>query len=148
MSHHQIQYLPAPVAETIGKMVEAFCSGKANLDSRQFYESLISHLPIEKMNRTTLIHRVEGLLYVTDLLWEDLLKVKKMNRDDVVHSAGIKPLSYYHYKLGSREPGDFVATRNDFLTDPPTALEKLEDDVTKLAQIVLTINSKATVQIN
>jgi len=142
MPHQNLQYLPEPIAEKIRIEVEKLCAGKFQGDSRSFYEFIITLLPIQKMDRTTLIHRVEGLLYVTDLLWLDLRKVKNLDREEVVKVANIKSLGYYHHMLGSREHGDMVSTRQDFLNDPPTALKKLEDDVVGLVSILIKENSK------
>lgn len=145
MPHQSLQYLPLPVAESVRVEVTKLCSGEFKGNPRAFYQTILTLLPVEKMNRTTLVHRVEGLMYVTDLVWDELIKTRQLDRNEVLQQANLKPLSYYHHILGSREPGDAVATRKDFLTDPPTALRKLEDDVVSLAAIVIEENRKKAV---
>jgi hypothetical protein len=143
MPHHDLQYLPAAATEALRPLVEQFCAGTLKLTPQELLQRVTALLPVEKLNRTTLIQRVEGYYYVGELLWKELLVGRKLDRNDVIRMAGIKSLGYYHHKLGSREPGDLVVTRNDYFTDPPTALEKLGDDIVGLAQIVLTENAKA-----
>jgi len=144
MPHRNLKYVPASAVDALRNLMEQLFSGKLELTPEQLLEKIKAQLPIEKMNPTTLIQRVEGLYYVTELFWIELVKNRGMNRGEIVHKAGLKPLSYYHHKLGSRMPVDMVVSRDDYFADPPTAHEKLADDILGLARMIGAENTQNT----
>jgi len=87
----------------------------------------------------TVLRRVEGYSQATDLLWEKILEIGKLDKQEIITRANLKPMSYYHYLTGSREAPDYAKSREDMLNDPSTALVKLRDDIIGLADLMLNL---------
>ncbi len=136
MRGFELKYMSPEVADSISNMLEEFATPENKLTPDKLLEKIIQQLPIDKMDRTTIRERVEGLYFASELLWNKLLDSKKFSREEAVKKAKLKPLSFYHYQTGSREPSGNVMTRDDYYNDPATAMAKLKDDIVGLALVV------------
>lgn len=129
-------YLSPETSAQIEKLVNDFTGGAKSISSEDLLEKLQEVLPIQKMNRNSVKRRVEGFYHATELLFKFILDKRILDRQQIVLKAKLRPLSYYHYLTGSREPADNVQTRDDYLNDPTTALVKLRDDILGLARLM------------
>jgi hypothetical protein len=136
MREYELRYLTSEVASQIAAVVDKYAAASGKEKPSDMYDRVIDKLPIEKMNADTVRRRVEGLYYTSELLFKRLLAGGKMNRNDIVRAAELKPLSHYHYMTGSRESRNNVLTRDDYLNDPSTALVKLKDDIVGLGVLL------------
>jgi len=122
---------------------EEFLDGK--LTPEQLMAKLKELMPVHKTDSNTWKARVEGLFEVSEMLFQAVLDKgqqkhgEEWNRSRVVLESKMRPFSYYHWVVGSREPVNNVLTRDDYLNDPTTALVKLEDDILSLARLFLTL---------
>lgn len=130
------RYLTPELADQIAGVVEQFADGKLNIASDGLLEKLKEMLPVEKMNRDTMHQRLEGYYHASDILFTKVIEITGMERPEIVSKANLRPLSYYHYLTGSREPSGNVLTRTDLFNDPATALIKLRDDIVGLSGLI------------
>ena len=138
MRELDLRYLDKKVAQSIKEIIEDYIGGKAGIDSEKLIHQIHNLTPIQKTDPNSVRCQVEGLYVASELLWHTALnEMKDKSRQDLVKLAKLKTLSHYHYLTGSRENLRNVLTRDDYLTDPPTALVKLRDDIIGLAKIVL-----------
>jgi hypothetical protein len=137
MQNNEVYFLTKDLYEQITNLIEEFVEDPSNTDPSHLIENLKGVLPIEKMNRQTILRRVEGYSIVADLLWDKVVQIWNLDRQQIVARAKLKPMSYYHYQTGSRESADYAISRDDLLNDPTTALVKLNDDITGLASLII-----------
>ena len=137
MQNNEVYFLTKDLYEQITNLIEEFVEDPSNTDPSHLIENLKGVLPIEKMNRQTILRRVEGYSIVADLLWDKVVQIGSLDRQQIVARAKLKPMSYYHYLTGSRESADYAISRDDLLNDPTTALVKLNDDITGLASLII-----------
>jgi hypothetical protein len=113
--------------------------------SGNVWEALCAALPLDRGQPESLSRRVEGLLYASEALWGLAMESGKkafglsFDRYALCRSAGILPMSHYHYLRGSREPWGQVLTRRDALHDPQTAMMKLQRDIESLGDFILNL---------
>jgi len=136
MREYELRYLTNEVVSQINSQVEALISSRGKITPEQMFDKVTGLLPVEKLNPDTVRRRVEGYYYTSEFLFKRLLQEGR-TRNQIVSDAGLKPLSHYHYLVGSREPRNLLLTRDDYLNDPSTALVKLKDDIIGLAVLVL-----------
>ena len=136
MRGFELRYVSSEVAEQISQLIEEFITTDDEMTGEKLLNRVHLLLPIERMKTETVRQRIEGLHFVTEILWQKILDTGKFNRQEVVQMAKLKPLSYYHYLTGSREQVSNVMSRDDYMNDPSTAIAKLKDDVTGLARII------------
>lgn len=134
--HH---FIEQGLVDKLKTATEQYCKGDTSPE--QFLAKIKEMLPVHKTDRDTWKARVEGFSDVSDLLIEQIvakgarLDGDSWNREHVIKQAKLRPLSYYHYVTGSREPAANVMTSEDYFNDPTTALVKLEDDIIALARV-------------
>ncbi len=136
MREMELRYLAKDVAERIDQIVQKLAAGDSDVTSDNIIDKVTELLPIQKLHQDTIRRRVEGYYLASELLWQTAIELLKKSRAEIVRMAKLKPLSYYHYLTGSREPSGIVMTRDDFLNDPATAMVKLRDDIIGLAKII------------
>ena len=136
MRENELRYLTSEVVSQINTLVEGFITSEGKLTPEQLIEKVKALLPIEKIKPDTVKRRVEGYYYTSEFIFKRLLKGGQ-TRPGIVHDAGLKPLSHYHYLVGSREPANLLLTRDDYLNDPSTSLIKLHDDIVGIANLLL-----------
>jgi len=139
-----MHYLSPDLVKQIEEVVDEYAFGAGDLTPDTLLDRAIDLLPIEKQHTDTIRKRVEGLHYLSELLWNRALETGKLNRQQIVVKARLRPLSYYHYLTGSREPSNILLTRDDLLNDPPTGLVKLRDDILGLARVLPELQSEST----
>ncbi len=139
MRGFELRFMSPEMADQISKVLDSFVTPENKLTGEKLLEQIIQLLPIERMKRETISQRVEGLYFASEILWNKILDSKKFKRDEAVREAKLKPLSYYHYQTGSREPSGNVMTRDDYYNDPSTALAKLKDEIVGLASLIPSI---------
>ncbi|MDP8228073.1 MAG: hypothetical protein P9M15_01315 [Candidatus Electryoneaceae bacterium] len=132
----ELHYVSSEIADQISNIIKEFIDNSGKPTGKELLDSLSKILPIERMDTDTVRRRVEGLHFVTEILWQKILDTGKFNRQEIIQMAKLKPLSYYHYLTGSRDPVNNVLSRDDYLNDPSSAIAKLTDDITGLAQII------------
>jgi hypothetical protein len=137
MREYEFRYLTTDVVEKIREVVDKFSLGSADTNVEVLLDNITDLLPIQKTDFDTVRRRVEGFYFTSELLWQKAIQSGKESRNDLIRRAGLKPLSYYHYLTGSREPANIVLSRDDYLNDPPTSLVKLHDDILALAKVIL-----------
>lgn len=98
-------------------------------------------LPIDKLDRNTVCRRVEGFFHASNLLFDRLFNETSLDRKQIIARANLKPMGYYHYFTGSREPADYMKTRDDLLNDPTAALVKLSTDIIGMAYLMRELNN-------
>jgi hypothetical protein len=137
MQNNEVYFLTKDLHEQITNLIAQFVAAPSNADPSHLIENLKNLLPIEKMNRQTILKRVEGFSIVADLLWEKVVQIGSLDRQQIVARAKLKPMSYYHYLTGSREVADYAISRDDLMNDPTTAMVKLNDDIIALARLII-----------
>jgi len=136
MREYEFHFLEEAVIKKISEATKNFLG--SDIEPKQFIEELKKLLPVSKTDRSTHKSRVEGLYFVNEFLFQEVLdKGKKKvgedwNHNKIVSQAKLRPFSHYHYLSGSHEPVVNVRTRDDYLNDPATAMMKLEDDIIAL----------------
>lgn len=139
MANVKYRYLEQPILDKLHSSIALFCEGEAKPE--QFLMKVKELLPVHRTDRDTWKQRVEGFREVSDLLMErvvakgQLTKGAKWTEDTVRKQAKLRPLHYYHYVTGSREPAENVIEIEDYFNDPTTALVKLEDDIRALTRM-------------
>ena len=136
MRNREVYFLTEDLYEQITILIDQFVQDTKSLNSEQLIEKLKEMLPIEKMNRQTLLRRVEGFSVASNILWEKVAEIGNLDRQQIVSRAKLKPMSYYHYITGSREVADYAKSREDLMYDPTTAMVKLSDDILGLANLL------------
>jgi len=135
MRGFELRYINKEKADSILHLCDSFIAGKLEVTEEELVNLIERLLPVDKLRSESVRQRVEGLYFASEVLWYRILSTHKLTREEVVVQAKLKPLSHYHYLLGSREPGASVMTRDDYYNDPATALAKLRDDIIGLASI-------------
>jgi hypothetical protein len=139
MSEENLHFLDESQAEKVKSVTHKFCEGDA--PAEHLIARLKELLPVHKTDKETWKARVEGFDIAADMLIDRLVELggekegKSFDREAVVTRARLRPLSYYHYVTGSREPAQNVMKREDYFNDPTTALVKLEDDLMSLSRL-------------
>ena len=137
MPNSEVYFLTEDLFEQITGLIDQFIREPKSIKPEQLVEVLKDILPIEKMNRQTLLRRVEGYSIATDILWEKVTEIGGLDRQQIVTRAKLKPMSYYHYLTGSREAPNYAKSRDDLMNDPSTALVKLKDDILGLTGLIV-----------
>ncbi len=139
MPDQDFHFLSNDKKEELYKRFDDFVNGKNSAED--FLRELREALPIEKTNQNLVYIRVEGLYLISDLLFSNVqMEYRdeaggKVDRKVIIKKAKLRPLSYYHWLTGSREPVANVMNRRDSLNDPTTSLVKLEDDIVALGNL-------------
>jgi len=139
MATKEYHFINAGIVDKIRTSINNFREGDVLPD--QLLMKLKELLPVHRTDRETWKNRVEGLSEASQILLEYVLEKGKVvhgehwDEETVLKQAKLRPLSYYHYVTGSREPATNVRGREDYFNDPTTALVKLEDDVIALAKL-------------
>jgi hypothetical protein len=139
MREHELRYLTNEIAGQIDRLMKEFVEAGGKETPEQLFDRVTSVLPVEKLNADTVRLRVEGYYYASEYIFKLLLQRGK-TRNAIVQAAALRPLSHYHYLVGSREPFNLLLTRDDYLNDPSTALVKLKDDIIAIAKLILIPN--------
>ena len=145
MRTDEMRYLPSNSRDQIDKLADQFTTGAIELTPEDFIERLKEILPVQKLKVDTVRRRVEGYAHVTDLLWDKAMEIGNLDRHQIVIRAKLRPLSHYHYTTGSREPAVAVRTRDDYMNDPGTALEKLKEDIRGLAGLINQLKAQTVI---
>ena len=132
------------IDEGLGDKLKAAVTqyGKGDMSPEQLLAKLKELLPVHKTDRDTWKARVEGFHLISQDLIDRIVATngkidgKTFTAESVVKQARLRPLSYYHYVTGSREPAANVRTEDDLFNDPTTSLVKLEDDIIALAKLI------------
>lgn len=140
MAKTSLTFIDEALAEKIRNAVSHFVESESPAD--HLLARLKELLPVHRTDRETWKARVEGFDVASETLIEQVITAgrekegKGFTRDSVVSRARLRPLSYYHYVTGSREPASNVMTGEDYFNDPTTALVKLEDDLLSLGRLL------------
>ncbi len=140
MAKPGLTFIDEALAEKLRTVVHHFVESEASAD--YLLARLKELLPVHRTDRETWKARVEGFDIAAETLIERVIETgrekegKGFTRDTVVGRARLRPLSYYHYVTGSREPASNVMTGDDYFNDPTTALVKLEDDLLSLGRLL------------
>lgn len=143
MAKEGLHFIDEGLADKLKAAVAQFAKGDTSPE--QLLAKLKELLPVHKTDRDTWKARVEGFHLISkDLIARVVasnghLDGKSFTEESVVKQARLRPLSYYHYVTGSREPAANVRTEEDYFNDPTTSLVKLEDDIIALAKLVLKV---------
>ena len=137
LHNSELYFLTEDLYSQIMNLIEQFAENRSNSDPNHLIDRLKEMLPIEKMNRQTILRRVEGFSIASDLLWNSAMQIGNLDRQQIVAGAKLKPMSYYHYLTGSREVANYALSREDLMNDPSTALVKLNDDIINLAKLII-----------
>lgn len=121
--------------------MDDFASGTMKIKPEEFPFRLKKMLPIDKLDRNTVCRRVEGFFHASNLLFDRLFNETSLDRKQIIARANLKPMGYYHYFTGSREPADYMKTRDDLLNDPTAALVKLSTDIIGMAYLMRELNN-------
>jgi hypothetical protein len=130
------------VLDKLSAIVEKY--GNEEYSPEKFMMKIKELLPVHKTNKETWKARVEGFNHVSDDLINLIIKKvndvkgKTWDKEDVVQQAKLRPLSYYHYVTGSREPVSNMMSQDDYFVDPTTSLVKLEDDIVSMCKLYVT----------
>jgi hypothetical protein len=116
--------------------VDEFSAGTLKIKPEEFPFRLKKMLPIDKLDRNTVCRRVEGFFHASNLLFDKLINDSTLNRKQIIARADLRSMGYYHYFTGSREPADYMKTRDDLLNDPTAALVKLSNDIIGMASLM------------
>jgi hypothetical protein len=147
MMRRRFYYLDSETRRELDAVLEGYIKNPAG-DS--LWTALCSKLPLEKKKSTSYKTRVEGLSYAAESLWDTALARGKLaygenfGRQELSRAVGSRPISYYHYLIGSREPRTILNTRRDALEDLDTAMLKLKDDIMSLADFIRRLPSDIT----
>ena len=140
MAKEDLKYIDQALADKIRNTTVLFSEGDQHGD--YLIARLKELLPVHKTDKETWKARVEGLDIASETLIGKVIEAgqdvegKGFTHETVVTRARLRPLSYYHYVTGSREPASNVLTRDDYFNDPTTALVKLEDDILSLGRLL------------
>ncbi len=146
MRNKGLHYVNPRLSKQISELVDQVSNGSIRLKPDEIPYRLKKMLPIEKMRRETVCRRVEGYFHASNLLFEKLMENRRKDRKQIIDKAKLKPMGYYHYFTGSREPADYLKTRDDLLNDPSTALVKLSNDIIGMA-CLLTDTEKTEIEL-
>lgn len=139
MMRRRFYYLDSETRKELDAVLESY---RRDSTGDALWTALCNKLPVEKKRNTSYKIRVEGLSYVAESLWEMALAQGKQaygenfSRQDLAKAVGSRPISYYHYLIGSREPWTVLNTRRDALEDLDTAMLKLKDDIHALVEYI------------
>lgn len=139
MREYEFHFLSEAVIKQVSDKTKTLLSG--NKPPKDFLKELRDLLPVARNDLNSLRARVEGMYFVSEFLFQEVLEKGKKkvgeswDHNSVVSQAKLRPFSYYHYLTGSREPRVNVRTRDDYMNDPSTALMKLEDDIVSLGTL-------------
>lgn len=139
MGNEGLHFIDETLAEKLRAATVKFCDGDG--PPEQLIARLKELLPVHKTDKETWKARVEGFDIASQLLIDRVIEIgqekegKGFDLDMVTSRARLRPLSYYHYVTGSREPAQNVMSREDYFNDPTTALVKLEDDLMSLSRL-------------
>ncbi len=143
MRYKGLHYINPNLSKQILNLVDEFASGEIKISPEEFPFRLKKMLPVDKLDRNTVCRRVEGFFHASNLLFDRLIAESAINRKDIVVRAKLKPMGYYHYFTGSREPADYMKTRDDLLNDPNAALVKLSNDIVGMASLLGELSNKS-----
>lgn len=137
MARDVFKYLDGSLVEKLRKTVGECLSNGTSPDDLLL--QLKGVLPVHRKDRETWKIRVEGLHEASQLIMDQIVERSRSNGnaldvEGVKKKAKLRPLSYYHYVTGSREPAENVMKDTDMYNDPTTALVKLEDDILALTR--------------
>jgi len=136
MRRKGLHYVNPRLGRQISELVDQFSDGSLKLNPEEFPFRLKKMLPVDKMNRDTVHRRVEGYFHASNLLFAKLLSNGTKDRSEIVDRAKLRSMGFYHYVTGSREPADYLKTRDDLLNDPSAALVKLSNDIIGMAGLL------------
>ena len=142
MRYKGLHYINPGSSKQISNLVDEFSSGTLKISVEEFPFRLKKMLPIDKLDRNTICRRVEGFFHASNLLFDKLIAESAIDRKEIVIRAKLKPMGYYHYFTGSREPADYMKTRDDLLNDPNAALVKLSNDIVGMARLLKEVKKK------
>ncbi|MCX6640360.1 MAG: hypothetical protein NTW14_07760 [bacterium] len=146
MNRIRYYYLDSLGKEQLEDAIAAFLEDKSPQTLWQAFEEA---LPMAKLKARSTKKRVEGMIYLCERLWPLAIELgqkvhgAEFSRHDLIHSTQSKPMSYYHYTAGSREPNYILMTRDDALQDPTTAIVKLKQDVDHLVNFIHELPAEA-----
>jgi len=143
MRYKGLHYINPNLSKQILNLVDEFASGTLKVSPEEFPFRLKKMLPVDKLDRNTICRRVEGYFHASNLLFDRLLAESTVSRKEIVVRAKLKPMGYYHYFTGSREPADYMKTRDDLLNDPNAALVKLSNDIVGMASLLRELSYKS-----
>jgi len=136
MREHELLYVTNEVIGQINSLIDAFVVASGKQTSKQLFEKITVLFPIERSKPDSVRRRVEGYYYASEFLFKRLIQAGR-SRSQIVSDAALRPLSQYHYTVGSREPRNSMLNRDDYLVDPGTSLVKLKDDIISLGDLLL-----------
>jgi len=135
MREHELRYVTNEIVTQVNTLVEAFVAAGGKQTPQQMFDKITALLPITRSKPDSVRARIEGYYFASEFLFKRLIQGGR-TRPQIVKDAELKPLSQYHYTVGSREPRNSMLTRDDYLVDPSTSLVKLKDDIISLAELV------------
>ncbi len=147
MMRRRFYYLDSETRKELDAVLESYIKSPAG---DALWMALCNKLPVEKKRSTSYKVRVEGLSYAAEALWDAALARGKQaygenfSRQELSKAVGFRPISYYHYLSGSREPWTILNTRRDALEDLDTAMLKLKDDILSLVDFIRRLPSGLT----
>jgi hypothetical protein len=145
MRNKGLHYINPNLSKRISSLVDEFSAGTLKIKPDEFPFRLKKMLPIDKLDRNTVCRRVEGFFHASNLLFDRLISDSALDRKQIIARADLKPMGYYHYFTGSREPADYMKTRDDLLNDPTAALVKLSNDIIGMATLMRELHNARVV---
>jgi len=136
MREHELRYVTSEAVGQVNTLVEDFATAGGKQTPQQLFEKITALLPITRIKPDSVRSRIEGYYFASEFLFKKLIQGGR-DRTKIVADAGLKPLTQYHYTVGSREPRNSMLTRDDYLVDPSVSLVKLKDDIISLAQLLI-----------
>jgi len=136
MKRKGLHYINPALGKQIAALIEQFSNGSPAVSPDEIPYRLGQLLPIEKLIKETIHRRVEGFYLASDILFNKLMNECLQDRRLIVSQAGLRPMGFYHYITGSREPAEYMETRDDALNDPAAAIVKLSRDIVGMADLL------------
>lgn len=133
------EYVSDATLKKINETLVAFCENKQKGD--ELIDALKKALPVHYADEHAWKKRLEGFFEASELLVTKIIeaahneKGEEWDRDQVLKTAKIRPLRYFHHVTGYGESRSNEPTREDYFSNPTKALIKLEDDIFSLANL-------------
>ena len=136
MKRKGLHYVTPALGRQIGGLIDQLSDGTQQVKPDDVPYRLGQLLPIEKLKQETIHRRVEGFFLASNLLFDRLMSECLHDRRLIISQAGLRSMGFYHYITGSREPAEYMETRDDVLNDPAAAIVKLSEDIVGMANLL------------